>query len=122
MDTHERQEKQREARRRLSAQRSRAGSLRGRVIAASVLCFAALWVVVFAQMATGNDPVLAPKAQAAAKETGHQLSSANRAASEAIETTEPRELEPETIEPELVEPEAVEAPEPELEALTTGQS
>jgi cytoskeletal protein RodZ len=132
MDTHERQEKQREARRRLNAQRSRAGFLRGRVIAASILCFAALWVVVFAQMATGNDPVLAPKSQTAAKETSQQVSSANRGASEAIETTEPRELEPEIVEPEAVEPEiveepieepeVVEEPEPELEPLTTGQS
>jgi cytoskeletal protein RodZ len=142
MDTHERQEKQREARRRLNAQRTRAGFLRGRVVAVSILCFAALWVVVFTQMATGNDPVLAPKSQAAAKETRQRFTSAGSSAGEAIETTEPRELEPETVEPELVEPEIVEEPveepevveetveepevvdepEPELEPLTTGQS
>jgi cytoskeletal protein RodZ len=133
MDTHERQEKEREARRRLNAQRSRAGFLRGRVIAASILCFVALWVVVFAQMATGNDPVLAPKSQAAAKETSQQPSSAGNSASEAIETTEPRELDnqfddrrPElevVEEPEVIEePEIAEEPEAELEPLTTGQS
>jgi cytoskeletal protein RodZ len=119
MDTHERQEKQREARRRRNAQRSRAGFLRGRVVAVSILCFAALWVVVFAQMATGNDPVLAPKSQAAAKETRKQLSPASNGAKEAVE-------EPEVVEePEFVEepePAVVEEREPELEPLTTGQS
>jgi hypothetical protein len=136
MDTHEKQEKQRQARRRLSAQRSRAGFLRGRVIAASILCFGLIWAVVFVQMATGNDPVLSAKAQA----TGttqlkkRHRAAASRAASEAIETTEPRELESEPIEepvegPEVVEepefgeePEVIEEPEPELEPLTTGQS
>ncbi len=145
MNPDERHEKQREARRRLSAQRARAGFLRGRVIAASVLCFGLIWAVVFFQMATGNDPVLSGKAQASASTPAskrHRASPA-RAASEAIETTEPRELgdqfddrRPETeleteasVEPEPEpEPEFSEkaevAPEPEveLEPLTTGQS
>jgi hypothetical protein len=133
MDTHERHEKQREARRRLNAQRTRAGFLRGRVVAASILCFGLLWAVVFVQMATGNDPVLAPKAKAAA--TAEHRAAASRTVGEAVETTEPRELEPEVVEPEVVEepevieepevveePDVVEEPEPELEPLTTGQS
>ena len=44
-----------------SAQRNRRRQLRGRVIAASLICFALLWGVVFVQMATGNDPVLGDK-------------------------------------------------------------
>ncbi len=117
MDPHEKQEKQRAARRRLNAQRSRAGFLRGRVIAASILCFGLLWTVVFAQMATGNDPVLSAKTQASARlqSTKRRRSHPSHTASEAVETTEPRELEREFVEPEVVE-------EPELEPLTTGQS
>jgi hypothetical protein len=123
----------------LSAQRARAGFLRGRVVAASILCFGLLWAVVFLQMATGNDPVLSNKSHlkaTAARVSRPERSPGANAATEAVETTEPRELEdqfdeghPEVEaepapepEPEVVEPEVVEEPEPELEALTTGQS
>lgn len=149
MDSREKNEKQREARRRLSAQRSRAGFLRGRVVAASILCFGLIWAVVFVQMATGNDPVLSAKTQAGAAPVKRHRTTTARAASEALETTEPRELddqlnerrpetevevetepEPEALEPEFEasepesaeEPEPVAEPEPELEPLTTGQS
>src|SRR5438132_1661952 len=112
MDDIERQEKKREAERRLRAQRSRAGFLRGRVIAASILCFGLLWAVVFMQMATGNDPVLSAKASqatASSARTKRHRAPAARAATEALETTEPRELE--AIEAEVVEPEVLEEPE-----------
>lgn len=51
-------ERRRHAWRRLRDQRRRAGELRVRVIAISLIAFVLLWGVVFAQMATGNDPVL----------------------------------------------------------------
>lgn len=127
MDTHERIEKEREAHRLASARRSRAGFLRGRVIAVSILCFGVLWAVVFVQMATGNDPVLSAKAQpAASKRRGAAV---HRSRSEAlepepevveepeVELEEPVFEEPET---EFEEPEVVE--EVELEPLTTSQS
>jgi len=140
MDNFEKQERKREARRRLAAQRGRAGRLRGRVVAGSLICFAMLWGIVFGQMVSGNDPVLASKAKAAAR----RESPAGGAAKEAIETTEPEEVESQLAEPEAEEVEApIEAeaefapepevepeiefeaepePEPELEPLTTGQS
>lgn len=58
MDQNEKQEKRREGLRRLGAQRRRASELRRRVVVTSLAAFALLWAVVFAQMATGNDPVL----------------------------------------------------------------
>ena len=51
---------------RLAAQKRRAGLLRGRVVIASLICFALLWGIVFAQMATGNDPVLSAKSKTVA--------------------------------------------------------
>ena len=106
MDPFERSEKRREAQRRLWAKRQRIGQLRSRVVAIS-----------FTQLATGNDPVLAPKAAARA---------ASRAASESVETTDAQETRPEesrvpqeeeAIEPEP-EPEFLEAePETETEIL-----
>ncbi len=69
MDPIQKRELKRQAWMRLSAQRRRAGQLRGRVVALSLICFAVLWGVVFAQMATGNDPVLSAKEQAAATRT-----------------------------------------------------
>jgi hypothetical protein len=133
MDPIKKRELKRQAWMRLAAQRRRAGVLRGRVVAISLICFVVLWGVVFAQMATGNDPVLSGKGKAVA----------TRAAAsprQEIETTDPRELEPERltdskaalreeefeeVEPEVeeVEPEfeEVEA-EPELEPLVTSQS
>jgi hypothetical protein len=62
MDPIEKQERKREAWRRLQAQRRRAGQLRGRVVAISLISFVLLWGIVFAQVTTGNDPVLGDKA------------------------------------------------------------
>jgi outer membrane biosynthesis protein TonB len=116
MDPNEKMERQRAAQQRLRAQQRRAGQLRGRAIAISLIAFVLLWGVVFAQMATGNDPVLGASSSAIVKP-------AATAAAEAIETTAPRELEPEVVKPEPVEEELVEVePEPEPAPVTTSQS
>jgi hypothetical protein len=136
MDPIERHEKKRDAWRRLREQRRRAGVLRGRVIAISLLCFGLLWAVVFVQMATGNDPVLSAKSGATATATAkraerHRARTAEaEAAAEPVEPEETGEaaVEPETeilAEPEVqAEPEVEAAPEPEFEPepLATGQS
>ncbi|MGH2936804.1 MAG: hypothetical protein ACRDPE_01635 [Solirubrobacterales bacterium] len=73
MDPIEKRELKRQAWRRLSDQRRRAGLLRGRVVALSLICFALLWGIVFVQMATGNDPVLSAK-----EKSGRTTASAGR--------------------------------------------
>jgi non-ribosomal peptide synthetase component E (peptide arylation enzyme) len=87
MDPIEKRELKRKAWMRLAAQKRRAGILRGRVVVISLICFVVLWGVVFAQMATGNDPVLSGKEKATATRS---VAVAKRE----VETTEPRELEP----------------------------
>ena len=124
MDPIEKRELKRKAWMRLAAQRRRAGILRGRVVVVSLICFAILWGVVFAQMATGNDPVLSGKEKAAARTVA--------TAKQAVETTEPRELEPRRSrddearsngEEVQIEPEAGEEPaQIEPEPLVTSQS
>jgi non-ribosomal peptide synthetase component E (peptide arylation enzyme) len=86
MDPIEKRELKRKAWMRLAAQKRRAGILRGRVVVVSLICFVVLWGIVFAQMATGNDPVLSGKEKAAATRS---VASAKRE----VETSEPRELE-----------------------------
>ena len=88
MDPIEKRELKRKAWMRLAAQRRRAGHLRGRVVVISLICFAVLWGIVFAQMATGNDPVLAAKEAASSAR-------ATKAARGEVETTDARELETE---------------------------
>ena len=131
MDPTERLNRKREAARRLGAQRRRVGAIRSRVIAASVVCFVLLWVVVFAQMATGNDPVLgegrrAVGATAARPENrgdSEEAGGAGAAAAETLETTSPEESEPQAAEPEPVEVEVIEPePEPEPVPVETAQS
>jgi cytoskeletal protein RodZ len=149
MDSFEMQARKQEARRRLRAQRQRAGQLRGRVVAISLIGFVLLWGVVFAQMATGNDPVLGDKSSLAASSTNKHSTKANdlpveaaktdaeestgsgQAAGEAIETTDPEEIalqraaEREALEAaEANELEAaeIEAIEAEPEPVTTSQS
>lgn len=142
MNPIEKQERKREARRRLHAQRQRAGQLRGRVVAISLICFVMLWGIVFAQMATGNDPVLAGKQATASASTANKRHRAQaqeppaeeegtdaeepepaQVATEAIESTDPEELEAvraaeleaaevEAAEAELLEAEAEVEPEP----------
>jgi hypothetical protein len=133
MDPIQKRELKRQAWMRLAAQRQRAGQLRGRVVAISLICFVVLWGIVFAQMATGNDPVLAGKEKASTTRTV-------ASAKQEVETTDPRELEPgrhtdavptegeeEVVEEETVEaePEVVEEAElfeEEPEPLVTSQS
>ncbi len=114
MDDFERLERKREARRRLAAQRGRAGRLRGRVVAGSLVCFVLLWGIVFGQMVTGNDPVLAPKAERAAQVKASAKVARVRPSAAPVEAEV-------AVEPELqAEPEPEVEPEPE--PLTTGQS
>jgi hypothetical protein len=108
MDPIQKRELKRQAWMRLAAQQRRAGLLRGRVVALSVICFLVLWGIVFAQMATGNDPVLSSKAKTS--------SGAVATTKKEVETTDPRELEFErrTDSAPATEEEAFEE-EPELE-------
>jgi hypothetical protein len=131
MDPTERLNRRREAARRLGAQRRRVGAIRSRVIAASVVCFVLLWVVVFAQMATGNDPVLGEGRQAVGataarpenRVDSEEAGGAGAAAAETLETTSPEESEPQAGEPEPVEVEVIEPePEPEPVPVETAQS
>ena len=121
MDPIKKRELKRQAWMRLAAQRRRAGQLRGRVVAISLICFVVLWGVVFAQMATGNDPVLAGKEKAT---TTRAVASAKQEVER-----EPVQEEPEFVEAEAepeIEEEAVEAEpeivEEEVEPLVTSQS
>jgi hypothetical protein len=136
MDPIEKRELKRQAWMRLSAQKRRAGLLRGRVVAISLVCFALLWGIVFVQMATGNDPVLSGKEKtttgrttASVKRKRHhqkretlQLGPEVTAAGEVVEPEAEAEIEDfvpeEEAEPEFeeVEPEFVEEP------LVTSQS
>jgi hypothetical protein len=114
MDPIQRFERKGEAQRRQRAQRRRTGLLRSRVVALSLISFVFLWGVVFAQMATGNDPVLgsskgaraaAGAARSETKNDGEEATGASAAANEAIGSTDPEETEPEYAESEYAEPE-----------------
>jgi cytoskeletal protein RodZ len=136
MDPFEKIERKRQARHRIRAQRQRAGRLRSRVIAISLICFALLWGVVFVQMATGNDPVLGDSSSTVAKgSSGRNRRAAKAAPAEAGASTdsgatEPEELEEEAFAEEPVEEEPVEAEAEPVEAefeeepapVTTSQS
>jgi hypothetical protein len=142
MDPIQKRELKRQAWMRLAAQQRRAGLLRGRVVAISLICFVVLWGIVFAQMATGNDPVLAGKEKGTAKgavaSTKRRLQTADprelqtereaakaRQVEEEIFTVEPEiEAEPESAEEEFVEeePEFEEEAFVEEEPLVTSQS
>jgi cytoskeletal protein RodZ len=118
MDPFEKIERKRQARHRIRAQRERAGRLKTRVVAISLICFALLWGVVFVQMATGNDPVLGDSSSTAIKgSSGHNHHAAKAAPAEAGASTdseefgapEPEELEEEAFAEGQVEEEPVEA-------------
>jgi uncharacterized iron-regulated membrane protein len=121
-------ERERAAQRRLHAQQRRAGLLRSRVVAISLIAFALLWGVVFVQMATGNDPVLGGAAATRKATARRGIETEPRASEE-----EPLEVEAEPEE-EFSEAEAVaeaelaeaEAEFAEVEAepapVTSGQS
>jgi hypothetical protein len=134
MDSYEKAERQRQARHRLHAQKARAGRLRNRVIATSLVCFALLWGTVFVQMATGNDPVLGSssttKSASAAKARPAEAMVETEAKTEAEPVEAELEVEAELqaeiaqAEAEAAEAEAIElqAAEEELEPVTTSQS
>jgi hypothetical protein len=114
MDSFEKIERKRNARRRRRAQQLRAGALRSRVVAISLICFALLWGIVFVQMATGNDPVLGPSA-AHGSRTASRPRNSSAGSSPPLESQRPEvAVEPEPVEPEFVEPE-VEVEEPPIE-------
>jgi cytoskeletal protein RodZ len=106
MDPTERHERKRQAWQRLRAQKRRAGQLRGRVVAISLIGFALLWATVFVQMATGNDPVLGSKSSKVAS-SQQAKGSARQSEAEAVQ--------PEPVESEPVEAEAEVETEPEVE-------
>jgi hypothetical protein len=129
MDPIEKHERKRQAWQRLRAQKRRAGQLRGRVVATSLIGFALLWATVFVQMATGNDPVLGSKSSKVASSQSAK-GSARHSEAEAVQP-EPVESEPEVeaeeleaVEAEIAEQEAaeIEAAEPEPAPVTTSQS
>jgi hypothetical protein len=135
MDPFEKIERKRQARHRIRAQRQRAGRLRNRVIAISLICFALLWGVVFVQMATGNDPVLGDSSSTVANGSNGRNRPAAKAAAEAGTNTdsgptEPEDLEEQAFAEESVEEEPVEAETEPVEAefeeepapVTTSQS
>lgn len=121
MDQYERQEKKREAMRRLRQQRHHAGVLRRRVVATSLVAFVLLWAVVFAQMATGHDPVLGDgsktlTASAASRSGTRAAKRVHAARVKAGARTDAEALFEEPV--EEVEQEAFEEPEP----VVTSQS
>jgi cytoskeletal protein RodZ len=127
MDPIEKQERQREAQRRLRSQRRRAGLLRSRVIVVSLVSFALLWGVVFVQMATGNDPVLGDSSSRIAKGSTHRHRHPARSMVENSPSTD--SVEPETsgtgeaeFEQLSEEPAEEEFVEEEPAPVTTSQS
>ncbi|HWI95929.1 MAG TPA: hypothetical protein VNS60_07685 [Solirubrobacterales bacterium] len=116
MDPIERHERKRQAWQRLRAQKRRAGQLRGRVVAISLIGFALLWATVFVQMATGNDPVLGSKSSKVASSQPAK-GSARQSEAEAVQP-KPVESEPVEAEPEAEgSGEAAEVEAEELEAF-----
>jgi cytoskeletal protein RodZ len=132
MDSFKKQALKQEARRRLRAQRQRAVQLRVRVVTIALIGLVLLWGVIFAQMATGHDPVLGDTSKVAATSSpgkkprartseppvesteadGEESGDRGRAVSEAIETTDPEELElRDAAEREAAEASALEAAE-----------
>jgi hypothetical protein len=109
MDPLEKIERKREARHRIRAQRERASRLKTRVVAISLICFALLWGIVFAQMATGNDPVLGSASSAkGGKGRNRSVAKAPAEAAAPVESAAP--------EPEETEEEAFEREEEEFAA------
>ena len=129
MDPIEKRELKRRAWAKLAAQKRRAGLLRGRVVIASLICFALFWGIVFAQMATGNDPVLSSKSKAVAtrpvKRAKKRLETTETREARAAEAVQAESVEAESAEAEAAEIEAAEIAEieaAEVEPLVTSQS
>lgn len=113
MDPIEKLERKLAAERRLRAQRERTGRLRSRAVAISLIVFVLLWGVVFVQLATGNDPVLAQQPSP---------KTASRPTPKASETSAPGEVGGEVAGPEPLAGEEPIEPEPEPAPVTTSQS
>jgi hypothetical protein len=94
MNSIEKMERKRGAQHRLRAQRRKTGQLRSRVVAISLIAFVVLWGVVFAQMATGNDPVLGDPSSAISSSRQSGAAGPSRATA-AANPAEPIEPEPE---------------------------
>jgi hypothetical protein len=126
MNAIEKEERKRQARVRLRAQRRRAGQLRSRVVAISMIFFVLLWGIVFTQMATGNDPVLGDKPPAfksvatAAQQHRAEAESAAAAEAELLEAESASTAEAELLEAQAQE--ELELESLELESVTTSQS
>jgi len=117
------------ARAKVRAKRRRARSIRRRTVRGSLALFAVVWVIVFVQLISGNDPALSSGPQrhhrtvAAAKPQPArepETEAASEAALEAERAPEPELPE----EPPVEEPPVEEAPvegEPEVEAVPEPQ-
>lgn len=105
MEENRKADLQHQARARLAIQRERVRRLRQRCVAASLICFALIWGVVFTQLVSGNDPVL-----------GSRSKTKNSTASAASGTATVMPGDPEQLEIEAAEAEGAEAEALELEA------
>ncbi|HEX3239736.1 MAG TPA: hypothetical protein VHR18_06335 [Solirubrobacterales bacterium] len=120
MDESRKAAQREQAKARLEIQRARVRQLRRRCIAVSVVCFALLWGVVFTQLVSGNDPVLARKTESKSQSsTGTATVIPGAAEQLEIEAAESEAIELEAAEVEASELEAAEA---EAEELTTSPS
>ena len=122
MDDADRLEAKGLARAKIRAKRRRVQVIRRRTIRGSLALFAVVWAVVFAQLASGNDPALSSIPQAGP----HRVAATERQpVREPTPEPEPEEeaepaLEAEPVPEEEFVPEA--APEPEPEPVVTASS
>jgi len=135
MDDQRRLEAKGLARAKIRAKRRRVAMIRRRTLRGSLVLFAAVWAVVFAQLVSGNDPALssAPKrashGSVAATEPRPapepETSDEDEPALESEPQVVPEEEfapEAEPVEEEFVEVEPEAAPEPEPEPVVTASS
>jgi hypothetical protein len=124
-------ERERQAADRRGAQLRRQWQLRKRVLAATLVCFALFWGVVFVQLVSGRDPALSTgptRAGATSKPTAEPIQPAPAEVEVPVETEAGSEAEAEAqaeAELEVMEAEAeaeLAEVEVEPEAVTTGQS
>lgn len=111
------------ARAKIRAKRRRVQTIRRRTLRGSLVLFAVVWVIVFAQLVSGNDPALSRVPVADRRTVAHRTPPRAEFAPEA-EPEPVEEVAPEA-EPELVpEPEVEAAPEPapEPEPIVTAAS
>ena len=114
MDDLDRLEAKGLARAKSRSRRRRVSTIRRRTVRGALALFAIVWAIVFAQMATGNDPALKSAPTASAQPS-------KRESPAEAEQESPAELEPEEpVESEsepILEPEAEPAPEAEPEPV-----